>query len=375
MEINRNNYEEFFLMYVDHELSAAERKFVDGFLSENPDLQEELSLLQQAKLMADPAIVFDNKEWLLSQPEGSKLINLTNYEEYFLLYADNELEDREKRAVEKFASQNEKLLKEFSYVLRSRITPDNRIVFEGKETLYRSESDSKRIVLPWFRIAAAACILLIAGFLVFTFIFKPTNQQSHIAVKDPGVRENSGNKKNMDAPVTPSNADSLNSQLALQKDIPVQKQVVKIPGGSLKKKQENLAVHGNTTPANNQFLTAKKAIVGASINGSMARISTAEIGSALQAGSPPAIALNNNRIQEPPGTDFSESEKFAQQVAFNNMYPDSENGFSVLTTSTGKSTMRGFFRKVSRVFEKTTRVGDEGDKKAVLIGNFQIALK
>lgn len=375
MDINRNNYEEFFLMYVDHELSASERKFVDVFLSENPDLQEELSLLQQAKLMADPAVVFDNKEWLLSQPAGSKLINLTNYEEYFMLYADNELGDGEKRSVEKFVAQNEKLQKEFSYILRSRMIPENDIVFKGKEFLYRSEKDAKRIILPWLRMAAAACILLITGFLVFNFIFKKTDRQMQVAIKNPAATENNGNKKNMGAPVTPANPDSLNSLMAKQKDIQVQQQAQKRSGGSLKKKQEGLAVHGNTNPANDPFLTAKKAIVGVSVNGSTARINTADMGSKLHAGASPAIALNNAQIPEPPGTDSQESDKFAQPVALNYMSPDTENGFSVLTTSTGKSTMRGFFRKVSRVFEKTTRVGDEDDKKAVLIGNFQIALK
>ena len=48
MNINRNNYEEYFLLYTDNELSEAERKMVDAFVAANPDLQEELLMLQQS---------------------------------------------------------------------------------------------------------------------------------------------------------------------------------------------------------------------------------------------------------------------------------------------------------------------------------------
>ena len=49
--INRHNYETFFLLYIDNELSVTEKKTVDEFVDANPDLQEELIMLQQSIYM------------------------------------------------------------------------------------------------------------------------------------------------------------------------------------------------------------------------------------------------------------------------------------------------------------------------------------
>ena len=68
MTINRNNYEEFFLLYVDNELSAQDKIAVDVFLKENPDLQEEMLMLQQSILLPD-TFVFADKGNLL-KPEA-----------------------------------------------------------------------------------------------------------------------------------------------------------------------------------------------------------------------------------------------------------------------------------------------------------------
>ncbi len=103
MNINRNNYEEYFLLYADNELSANDKNLVVVFVSQNPDLEEEFVMLQQSVVKPDISIELKNKS-LLFKEEG--FINHTNYEEKFLLYADNELSISEIEATEKFVLSN-----------------------------------------------------------------------------------------------------------------------------------------------------------------------------------------------------------------------------------------------------------------------------
>lgn len=72
MKINKSNYEAFFLLYVDNELSADEKLAVENFIKENPVYKDELTSLKQSVLTADN-IIFENKSSLyrLEEMEAS----------------------------------------------------------------------------------------------------------------------------------------------------------------------------------------------------------------------------------------------------------------------------------------------------------------
>jgi anti-sigma factor RsiW len=64
INIDRNNYEEYFLLYVDNELTPVQRLAVEEFINNHPDLKEELELLSSTVLDAEPIRLFD-KDLLL----------------------------------------------------------------------------------------------------------------------------------------------------------------------------------------------------------------------------------------------------------------------------------------------------------------------
>jgi hypothetical protein len=147
MDINRNNYENYFLLYIDNELSAADNKAVEAFVLQHTDLQQELTMLQQSVLKYDP-IVFEAKDSLLKIEETTQ--------EKLLLYLDGELNAANTAALNEQLLTDNILQQEWTILQRTKL-PQNSVIFENKELLLRKEP-ARIIVGKWWRVAAAAFV-------------------------------------------------------------------------------------------------------------------------------------------------------------------------------------------------------------------------
>ena len=97
-KINRHNYETFFILYMDNELSSEERLMVEDFVKQYPELKEELDVSMQYKLQPDDDIVFANKEGLMMQLPAAAAE--PDMETRIMLYLDGELNAFEKQELE-----------------------------------------------------------------------------------------------------------------------------------------------------------------------------------------------------------------------------------------------------------------------------------
>ena len=192
MNINRNNYEAFFLLYADKELTASERYAVEMFVKQNTDLEEEFIMLQQTVVKPDTTIAFTHKDILFRK---ESFIDHGNYEEKFLLYTDNELNAQEREATQQFVSENPTLQPEFAFMQKVTYTADSAIVFPDKRSLYKKEEVARVIPFRWRALAAAVLL----GIGLWTGINYVQTHQTK-----PGVAARQ-NIPAVNSPVTPKN--------------------------------------------------------------------------------------------------------------------------------------------------------------------------
>ena len=197
MNINRINYEEYFLLYADKELSAADKNMVEIFVEQNPDLEEEFIMLKQSVLKPDTLIKLNDKSLLFKKEE---FITIDNYEEKFLLYADNELNLSEIEETEKFVLDNPVLQSEFTFLQQVNYKPDATIGFPDKSSLYKKEVEIKVIHFRWKALAAA----VIAGLGIWTGITYQQNNKVKPAITAKQIFV--PKEKNAVTPITPNHS-------------------------------------------------------------------------------------------------------------------------------------------------------------------------
>ncbi len=190
MNINIENYKEYFLLYADNELTPGQKKIVDMFVKSNPQLKQEFNGIL-ATVQTPAAIEFSYKSSLLKNDKDA-FIDLSNYESRFIEYHDGELGNIQKLFVEDFISEHKELKKAFEQIGLCKTEPDLSVHFTDKESLYHKPAGV--VSAFFFRTAVAAAIL---GFLVWagykTIYHSQSEVQTQLATaqtrEEPGQPE------------------------------------------------------------------------------------------------------------------------------------------------------------------------------------------
>ena len=167
MQINKSNYEIFFIDYLDGKLSDIQvDEFLD-FLKLHPELKEELKSLSDFKLPVDE-ISFSGKEKLMKAEESAS--NSFDYRAAAFIEGDLSIND-EKAFVEELDTDPSKE-KEFDLMMSTKLQKET-VAYPFKDELYQK---SKIRLLYWSSRVAAIIVLLILIGGVFQMTNIPNNE-------------------------------------------------------------------------------------------------------------------------------------------------------------------------------------------------------
>ena len=179
MKINHQNYEAYLLDYLEGRLSTEETELLKAFVASHSELGTWEMLTDSFDVLPMENLVFENKKSLYqSEINPTETILESNYEETFIAYHEQLLNEKEQSEVIDFITKNKALENEFQLYKKTKLQPETTIVFEQKEHLHRKLP----AITLWYRgIAVAASIALLIGFGLLFQTKQPTVERDQLA--------------------------------------------------------------------------------------------------------------------------------------------------------------------------------------------------
>jgi tellurite resistance protein len=357
MNINRDNYEEYFLLYADNELTDSEKVEVIMFLKNNKDLEGEFRMIHHTISKPEVSVQLIDKSFLFKKTTTS-FINDKNYEEVFVLYHDNELTENEKLRTVEFLSVHKELKNEFDLIGVARLTPESATVFPNKKILYKKEKSGKVVPIIFWRMIAVA-VFIGFGLWITNLYFKKPAEKANVRVQSvpsknssPKIEKNILSEKKVTEVVAQSTDQTIKIKEAEtdHKKIKRQKflsqksnsnEVVKTIISKQKKPEENITIQ-LPEKINNKDAVAKNEIKNITKD---EVLSTQKI--------EPSKDLVQNNIEK------AQPETYAKTASYN---VDAENKnqnyvfYDISASQFKKTKVGGFLKKVKRVIERTNPI-------------------
>jgi hypothetical protein len=156
MQIDRSNYEIWFIDWLDGNLDSSQVEQLKLFLDKNPDLREEFNDMTPLALVPSGSS-YPNKVQLKKSLSD---ISLSQFEYLCAAYLENDLSESQQAELKEITYQDPDKKKTFDLILKTRLYPAN-ISYEHKNRLLKRTAFQKVIRLAAIGLSAAATIALI----------------------------------------------------------------------------------------------------------------------------------------------------------------------------------------------------------------------
>lgn len=175
-KINIQNYEEFFIDYLDGNLSDDELMALEDFLLQHPRLREELEGMENAFIK--PEEINYNEKENLKQIDLSLPVSNENFDFFCIADAEGDLNEEQKSAFADYLNNHPAKNKDYIAFVNARLDKTEKIEYPGKEGLKKSVFIIyRREIITAAAIAAGIALLL----SVYTFFINENPEIDTIA--------------------------------------------------------------------------------------------------------------------------------------------------------------------------------------------------
>lgn len=165
-KIHIDNYEAYYLDYLEGNLSPSDEKLFLAFLNQHPELELDGDLVY---LDDSSQINFPLKESLLVFDE-TEIINESNLDGFMIASVENELSAQKNEELQNFISKNHHVQNDFQTYQKTKLKPDLSVVYPHKTSLQKNKTVP---IYSLFSIVAS-----VAAVFILFFTLYPTSNQS-----------------------------------------------------------------------------------------------------------------------------------------------------------------------------------------------------
>jgi hypothetical protein len=184
MNINQDNYEQYFLDHAEGNLSAQMERELADFLEANPDLKPVLNDFDPSPLPIEQINNDSLKKRLKKNILATTHIDQDNVDEWMIRDVEGQLDESEEIELKEFLSLNPAYNFDYKIFSMTRLVPDPAISFPRKDELKKKVVLLPASRLAWLLPAAAAVILIFFG---IRYLNKP-EVNSLLPLDTPGIQ-------------------------------------------------------------------------------------------------------------------------------------------------------------------------------------------
>jgi hypothetical protein len=159
MEINRQNYEQVIIDFIDGKLNEEQIGILMSFLDFNPDLKEEFTGIEKMCLEPETETYAGKENLLRSGSDLTREAILKDFDMYCISSMENDIAEEDEAKLQEILQDDPDREEVFRLYQSARLLPDESIIYHGKATLKkRFIGKTYRVIMP---AAAAVAVLLI----------------------------------------------------------------------------------------------------------------------------------------------------------------------------------------------------------------------